>query len=74
MFSYVSPEKRVPADHPIRAIRRMADAALAGLSRRFSRMYAWTPSRPRRGLNRPPGLLSGISPSVVLGLKGTVGP
>jgi len=54
MFSYVSPEKRVPADHPIRAIRRMADAALAGLSQRFSRMYAWggRPSIPPEKLLR----------------------
>ena len=29
LFSYVSPEHRVPADHPLRPIRTMADAALA---------------------------------------------
>jgi hypothetical protein len=28
-FSYISPENRVPADHPLRPIRRMSDAALA---------------------------------------------
>jgi hypothetical protein len=28
MFSYVSPEQRVPSDHPLRAIRRLADEAL----------------------------------------------
>ena len=28
MFSYISPEKRVPADHPLRPIRKMATAAL----------------------------------------------
>ncbi|MFM8801093.1 MAG: IS5/IS1182 family transposase, partial [Tagaea sp.] len=28
MFSYVSLEKRVPMDHPLRAIRSLADAAL----------------------------------------------
>ncbi|MHB8734137.1 MAG: IS5 family transposase [Terriglobales bacterium] len=42
MFSYVSPEQRVPAEHPLRAIRAMADEALRGLSRRFSRLYART--------------------------------
>ena len=26
LFSYVSPEARVPADHPLRAIRQMTDA------------------------------------------------
>ena len=30
MFSYISAERRVPKDHPLRAIRAMADAALAG--------------------------------------------
>ena len=40
MFSYVSPEERVPADHPLRRIQGMADAALRSLSRTFDRMYA----------------------------------
>jgi transposase len=40
LFSYVSPEHRVPADHPLRPIRRMTDAALAGLSSRFETMYS----------------------------------
>src|SRR6202041_3173362 len=39
MFSYVSPERRVPADHPLRPIRAMVDVALRGLSRSFGRMY-----------------------------------
>ncbi len=29
MFSYVSLEDRVPQDHPLRAIRRITDRALA---------------------------------------------
>ena len=28
MFSYVSPEKRVPADHPQRPIQKMVDEVL----------------------------------------------
>jgi transposase len=40
MFSYVSPEERVPGDHPLRRIQGMADAALRSLSRTFDRMYA----------------------------------
>ncbi len=40
MFSYLSPEDRVPADHPLRRIKAMADAALRKLSRTFDRMYA----------------------------------
>ena len=40
MFSYVSPEHRVPAEHPLRAIRSLVDAALRRLSPLFERMYA----------------------------------
>jgi transposase len=42
MFSYVTPERRVRADHPLRPIRRMTDAALARLSPRFDRLYSTT--------------------------------
>ena len=38
LFSYVSPEQRVPADHPLRPIRQMTDAALDHLSTRFETM------------------------------------
>jgi transposase len=40
MFSYLSPEERVPADHPLRAVRRLTDAALVELSGRFHTMYS----------------------------------
>jgi len=40
MFSYVSMEKRVPQDHPLRRVRAMADQALQGMSPRFDAMYA----------------------------------
>ena len=40
MFSYVSPEQRVPADHPLRAIRQLVDEILRGMSRDFDRLYA----------------------------------
>jgi transposase len=39
MFSYVSLEKRVPPDHPLRAIRRITDRALEQLSPRFGALY-----------------------------------
>lgn len=54
MFSYVTPEKRVRADHPLRPIRRMTDAALAGLSARFDDLYSTTgrPSIPPEQLLR----------------------
>jgi transposase len=42
MYSYLSPEQRVPADHPLRAIGEMTDVALKGLSRKFTAMYART--------------------------------
>jgi transposase len=45
MFSYVTPEARVRADHPLRPIRRMTDAALERLSSRFDRLYS-TIGRP----------------------------
>jgi transposase len=40
MFSYISAEQRVPKDHPLRAIRVMADAALKEASWRFDAVYA----------------------------------
>lgn len=54
MYSYLSPEQRVPADHPLRPIRKMTDRALEGLTRKFSAMYAATgrPSIPPEKLLR----------------------
>ncbi len=40
MFSYLSPDARVPQDHPLRAIRQMVDRALQDLWPLFQRMYA----------------------------------
>src|SRR5216684_4663791 len=40
MFSYFSPETRVPATHPLRAIKRDADAVLASLSGELDELYA----------------------------------
>jgi transposase len=45
MFSYISAEQRVPQEHPLRAIRAMADAALGELGPRFEAIYA-TNGRP----------------------------
>src|ERR1700688_2217288 len=39
VFSYVSPEQRVPQDHPLRA---MTDEALRELQPRFNKLYAKT--------------------------------
>jgi transposase len=40
LFSYVSCEGRVPADHPLRRILLLVDAALADLSSEFAKLYA----------------------------------
>jgi transposase len=54
MFSYLSPEARVRKDHPLRAIRTMADQALEKMSPRFEAMYSTTgrPSVPPEKLLR----------------------
>ena len=54
LFSYVSPEQRVPVDHPLRTIRTMTDDALHRLSPRFETLYATTgrPSIPPEHLLR----------------------
>jgi transposase len=40
LFSYVRLEERIPADHPLRAIRKLADEALSALSGRFEALYS----------------------------------
>ncbi len=40
MFSYLSPDTRVRPDHPLRAIRRMTDAALTEISPQLEAMYS----------------------------------
>ncbi len=50
LFSYVDLEARVRRDHPLRAIREIASAALASLAGEFAALYAprlGRPSRPR---------------------------
>src|ERR1700758_1077391 len=40
IFSYLSPEERVPANHPLRAIRQSCDRMLKQLSAQFEKMYS----------------------------------
>ena len=40
MLAFVDLDARIPADHPLRAVKRLADRALAELSPVFDRMYA----------------------------------
>jgi transposase len=54
MFSYLSPEERVPADHPLRKVRLLVNEALARLSPRFETLYSsiGRPSIPPEKLMR----------------------
>ena len=40
MFSYFSPESRVPEGHPLRQIKQHADAVLGSMNAEFDRLYA----------------------------------
>jgi transposase len=40
VFSYINPEQRIPADHPLRSIRAMVDRALEELWAHFEALYA----------------------------------
>ena len=40
MFSYVALEDRIAADHPLRGVRRLVDAVLAGMSKEFDGLYS----------------------------------
>ena len=48
MFSYFSPEARIPVVHPLRSIKGYADTVLRSLSRDIDELYAVTgrPSIP----------------------------
>lgn len=59
LFSTVSPEQRVPKDHPLRPIRAMVNRALDAMSSDFSELYASTgrPSIPPEKMLRAQLLL-----------------
>ena len=40
MLSLVTPEKRVPEDHPLRQVKTLAEDALRTLSPVFEQMYS----------------------------------
>ncbi len=65
LFSYVSPESRVPANHPLRKVRSLVREVLKELSRTFGRLYAseGRPSVP------PEQLLSALLIQVFYGIR-----
>jgi len=65
MFSYVSPEQRVPKDHPLRPIRQMVDRALKELSKAFDRLY----SREGRPSIAPEKLLRALLLQVLYSIR-----
>ena len=40
LFSYIAPEARVPANHPLRKIRKLVRDVLGELTRSLGRLYA----------------------------------
>jgi transposase len=65
LFSYISPEARVPEHHPLRKIRELVREVLKDLSRTFGKLYAseGRPSIP------PEQLLSALLLQVFYGIR-----
>jgi len=63
LFSYVSIEERIPASHPLRRIRNLADQALDRLNPTFCELYA------AEGRPSVPGLPESYSGHVSAGLN-----
>lgn len=65
LFSYISPEQRVPAQHPLRTIRELVREVLRELDRDFHKLYSTTgrPSIP------PEQLLSALLLQVLYGVR-----
>ena len=65
LFSYISPEARVPANHPLRAVRALVRDVLAELDCTFSQLYA-SEGRPSIA---PEQLLSALLLQVFYGIR-----
>ena len=65
LFSYIAPEARVPANHPLRKIRELVRGVLGELNRSLGRLYAseGRPSIP------PEQLLSALLLQVFYGIR-----
>ena len=72
MFSYISAERRVPEDHPLRAIRAMVDVALRNMGAQFDAMYAkeGRPSIAPEKLLRDPSVPIGAESNQIEGMVG----
>jgi transposase len=65
MFSYVNPESRIPAGHPIRKIRELVRDVLKSMNGTFARLY----SREGRPGIPPEQLLSALLLQVLYGIR-----
>jgi transposase len=65
MFSYISPEERIPADHPLRQVRALVREVLKQLSRSLGKLY----SREGRPSIPPEQLLSALLIQVFYGIR-----
>jgi transposase len=65
LFSYISPEARVPVNHPLRAVRALVRDVLAELDRTFSRLYV-SEGRPSIA---PEQLVSALLLQVLYGIR-----
>jgi transposase len=68
LFSYISPEARIPASHPLRKIRELVREVLGELNRSLGTLYAseGRPSIP------PEQLLSALLLQVFYGIRSTM--
>jgi transposase len=65
LFSYISPEARVPPNHPLRKVRELVRDVLGGLNHNLSRLYA---NEGRRSIP-PEQLLSALLLQVFYGIR-----
>src|SRR5467141_3600611 len=65
LFSYIRPEERIPADHPLREIRKLVREVLKELSHSFGKLY----SQEGRPSIPPEQLLSALLLQAFYGLR-----
>src|SRR5262245_18528528 len=65
MFSYILPEQRIPADHPLRPIRDLVRDVLNGLNRSLNKLY----SHEGRASIPPEQLLGALLVQVLYGIR-----